>query len=199
MLDCLMLDVDGVLITGRPHDGRRWNSDLHADLGIDANWLGAHFFAKYWDDIVEGRDDLVRRLQACLDQLEKAIRADVLIDYWFAMDSRIEPHVLEDCANLRARGVVVYLATNQEPTRAHYLMKNLGLGSHVDGMIYSANVGASKPKLAFYEAAQAIAGISPSQIMLIDDLLPNVTAAKEAGWHATHWDGTTSLLQAFKV
>lgn len=40
----LMLDVDGVLVTGRPSDGRSWYAELQNDLGIDIEWLRSAFF-----------------------------------------------------------------------------------------------------------------------------------------------------------
>ncbi len=82
-----MLDVDGVLVTGRPSDGLAWNTDLQDDMGIDPVWLGQTFFARYWTDIVEGRLDLEPTLEICLKQDNINANVKDLIDYWFAMDS----------------------------------------------------------------------------------------------------------------
>jgi putative hydrolase of the HAD superfamily len=192
-----MLDVDGVLVTGRPSDGLPWYRQLQDDLGIDPAWLQDTFFGKEWEDIVLGHADLLPRLQACLDTLDREFHAKALIDYWFEMDSRIDQSVLEDCGQLRAQGITIYLATNQEHQRAHFLMNTMGLAAHVDGIIYSAQVGFCKPDLSFYQAAAQIAGQPPAHITLIDDTLPNIIGAQQAGWHAVHWTGTTSLSCAF--
>jgi putative hydrolase of the HAD superfamily len=194
-----MLDVDGVLVTGRPRDGSLWYSGLQTDLDIDPNWLRSEFFAKDWSDIVVGRADLLPRLQACLNQLDRKFPAQDLIDYWFKMDSRIDMAILADCKQLRAQGVNIYLATNQEHCRAHFLMNNMGLAAYVDGIIYSAQVGFSKPTTQFYKAAEETSGQLPSNIMLVDDALPNIIAAQQAGWKATHWTGAISLIQIFEA
>ena len=60
----LMLDVDGVLVDGRPEDGRHWQTSLEADLGLSPAALREHFFAPYWDEIVTGRVGLMAPLHA---------------------------------------------------------------------------------------------------------------------------------------
>ena len=43
-IKALMVDVDGVLITGRPADGRHWAADLEADLGLSFEKIHTEFF-----------------------------------------------------------------------------------------------------------------------------------------------------------
>ena len=56
-----MIDVDGVLVTGRPSDGLHWATSLEADLGLSFAILQDTFFKRYWEDIVTGRADRFRR------------------------------------------------------------------------------------------------------------------------------------------
>lgn len=197
MTKCLMLDVDGVLVTGRPSDGQHWYAELETDLGIDPLWLKTAFFSVDWVDIVEGRANLLSCLQVRLDQLEAKFCAKKVVSYWFNMDSRIDYAVLANCAILRSQGVAIYLATNQEHCRARFLMNEMGLAAHVDGIVYSAQLGFSKPDASFYDAAAQIVGHEPSDIMLIDDTLKNVAGAQDAGWSASHWTGAATLSQIF--
>jgi putative hydrolase of the HAD superfamily len=81
----------------------------------------------------------------------------------------------------------VYLATNQEHLRAAYLMQKLGLAEHVDGIFYSARLGAKKPDLEFFARVQAAVGLRGEELLLIDDSRQNVEAARQAGWQALHW------------
>ena len=53
-----MVDVDGVLVTGRPQDGGHWQAGLADDLGIDADALNRHFFRPHWQAIVTGQAEL---------------------------------------------------------------------------------------------------------------------------------------------
>lgn len=109
------------------------------------------------------------------------------VSYWLEKDSRVVAAWLPELARLRTRGVRVHLATNQEHVRAAYLMDTLGLAAHVDGMLYSARLGARKPDVAFFAKAEAASGVPASELLLVDDSPDNVEAARRAGWHAIRW------------
>lgn len=190
---CIMLDVDGVLVDGRPEDGNPWTHTLLADIGIDPSVLADKFFANEWAEIVTGRRDLLPALSRCLDQITTTVTAEDLVSYWFEKDSRIVGSVLQDCREAREDGFLVQLATNQEHLRARYLMENMDLKSEVDGIIYSAQVGVQKPHTAFYCYAVDRVQCEPNDIILVDDTKANVKGALNAGWQASHWDGNQRL------
>lgn len=192
----LMLDVDGVLVTGRPRDGAHLFTDLERDLGLPLPLLQREFFAPRWADIVTGRKPLEPELADVLARIAPDVSVARLIDYWFENDSRLDAAVLSAVSELRRGGCTVFLATNQEHRRARYLMTDLGLERHVDGMIYSAAVGHRKPAPEFYAAATATAGHPPTDIALVDDTLENVTAARAFGWRAVHWTPSMDLAAA---
>lgn len=189
-----MLDVDGVLVSGRPTDGKVWTDLLLQDLGIAPDALVREFFAKDWQDVVTGKCDLRPALSKALQRLDINITAEALISYWFEMDSRFMDPVLTDCRMIREQGVQVYLATNQEHQRARYLMHTLGLQDEVDGIIYSAEVGFQKPHIKFFDHAADVTGYAPHALLLVDDTLANIDCARHAGWRAVYWDGRERLL-----
>ncbi len=188
-----MLDVDGVLVDGRPEDGYPWHHRLYEDLGIAPCDLRKKFFAHEWQDVVVGKTGLIEALTASLARLPTTISAEDLVSYWFKMDSHIVDAVLSDCRLTRAQGIPVILATNQEHERARYLLKVMGLDSEVDGIVYSAQVGCQKPHPEFYIYAARATGFTPHELLLVDDTRANVDAALNAGWHAVHWNGSESL------
>ena len=189
----VMMDVDGVLVCGRPQDGAHLFTDLEKDLGISLKALQAGFFAPRWQAIVTGKRALESELAEALAEIAPDVAPDTLIDYWFRNDSRIEQPVLDAIDDVRRQGVRVFLATNQEHRRADYLMTTLGLGAHVDGIAYSAAIGSRKPDPVFFSAAAALAGSRPEETVLVDDLEENVSAAHEAGWLAVHWKPGMSM------
>jgi len=188
-----MLDVDGVLINGRPQDGQRWDFALQQDLGIDPALLGQEFFARDWADIIVGKTALRSALASCLQRLQTTVTAEELMTYWFEHDSRIMEPVLSDCRAARNRGIAVYLATNQEHERARYLMDTMGLKTEVDGIIYSAQAGCRKPHADFYAHAVQATGFQPKELLLVDDTVANIEGARKAGWTAVHWDASETL------
>ena len=192
---CVMLDVDGVIVNGRREDGLSWTTDIASDLGVDAAGLQKVFFEPHWRDIVMGRKNLLDILSVCLPTIASSVSPQAFIDCWFENDSRLDDSVLADCDALRAKGATIFLASNQEHLRAKYLMDRLALGKHVDGIIYSAQIGAKKPDRAFFDAALKRCGRSPQDLVLVDDTVANVEAARAAGWRAAHWDRGSSLLR----
>lgn len=183
----IMMDVDGVLVNGRPADGAHLFTDLERDLGIPLDLLQREFFALRWPAIVTGQRPLEPELADVLSVIAPDVTAETLIKYWFENDSRIDREVLGAISELRADGRRVFLATNQEHRRASYLMNEMRLADHVDGIVYSAALGHRKPATEFYNLATAFAGTRASDIILVDDTQDNVLAARAYGWSAVHW------------
>ncbi|RWB06679.1 MAG: HAD family hydrolase [Mesorhizobium sp.] len=189
----IMMDVDGVLVSGRPIDGAHLFTDLERDLGIPRALLQREFFLPRWPAIVTGRRPLEPELADVLAVIAPDVSAETLIKYWFENDSRLDREVLGAITELRSDGRRVFLATNQEHRRASYLMNDMRLADHVDGIVYSAALGHRKPSAEFYELATAFAETKASDIVLIDDTQDNVLAARAYGWGAVHWkQGMTS-------
>ena len=189
----LMVDVDGVLVHGRPADGRPVFSELKRDLGLSLERLRAEFFNRHWEAIVTGREPMMPRLAAVLGQIAPHISAEQLVAYWMHNDSRMLPEDVAALDEARAAGLRVYLATNQEHIRAAYLMGEMGLGAHVDGIAYSAALGTRKPEADFYRLAAAQVGALSGEIGFVDDVAENVAAARRVGWRAVQFTGAETL------
>lgn len=56
----------------------------------------------------------------------------------------------------------------------------------LDYQIASHICGASKPEERIYRLFEEECGADPSEIVFLDDTLPNVEAAIDLGWHAIH-------------
>ena len=195
MTRALLVDVDGVLIRGRPTDGRPWSAELEADLGLRSEDLQRAFFQPHWDEIVIGRAALAERLVPVLAAIAPHLTPQRLIDYWFSHDARIDGALLADLGLLRQHGLPVHLATNQDHLRADYLMRVIGLSDHVDGIHYSADLGCRKPDAAFFRQVAARLHMAPQDLLLIDDAMENIQGAQAAGWSTIHWTGQRSLAE----
>lgn len=55
-------------------------------------------------------------------------------------------------------------------------------------IVDSSKVHAIKPEPEIYQTGQAMAGVEPKEILLIDDSRPNLMAAEKAGWHVLWFD-----------
>ncbi len=202
MIKGLMVDVDGVLVCGRPSDGQSWASALPEDLGISLEDLQCEFFRPHWSEIVIGQAELPDRLEPVLARIAPHLSCDEFIGYWFENDARLNIELLEELDRQRSAGMPVWLATNQEHLRAAYLMDVLALAGRCDGICYSAAMGCRKPEAAFFEKAAARSGLPAEHLLLIDDTSANVVAAQAAGWYAAEWREGSSLaavLAAFEA
>lgn len=196
MINGLMIDVDGVLVCGRPSDGKPWASSIESDLGFSVEDLQREFFAPHWNDIVIGRCNLIDHLKPALARIAPHVSYDEFTAYWFENDARLNVGLLAELEEQRGAGKKVYLATNQEHARAAYLMGELGLENHCDGIFYSAAMGCRKPAREFFAKAGALAKLASSQLLLVDDTLANVIAASASGWNAAHWSAGSLLSDA---
>lgn len=191
-IKALMVDVDGVLVDGRPADGLHWQTSLHQDVGFTPDKLRECFFDPHWEDIVLGRAGLMERLPVALEEIAPHVNPNSFLSYWLEMDSRLSVPLLQELVAVRSRGIRVYLATNQEHVRAAYLMETLGLAEYVDGIFYSAMLGVKKPDAEFFNRVQASVGVRGNELFLIDDSDQNISAALKAGWRALLWTNGSS-------
>lgn len=99
-----MVDVDGVLVHGRPDDGKPWASSLEADLGVSPADLQREFFAPYWDAIVTGRLNLHEQLGPVLARIAPAVSTEAFTAYWFKNDARLDTQLLNDLDEQRRDG-----------------------------------------------------------------------------------------------
>lgn len=192
-LKALMVDVDGVLVNGRPQDGKHWSTDLETDLGLSPSLFHERFFTPYWDKIVTGKLDLLSALKPVLSDLAPYLTAEDFIAYWFKNDARLNTELIETLKFYRSAGVQITLATNQEHLRAKHITWTLKLNELTDAVYYSAALGVKKPDHAFFEKITCLSKLRPDEIILIDDTLANIITAKECGWHVIHWTKKSRL------
>ena len=185
-----MVDVDGVVV--KPRRGG-WAANLEQDLGLPLTVLQAQFFKPHWADVVNGRAGLHERLAPVLAEHAPHLTCERLCAYWFEHDSQLDDGLLEELAALRTAGLVLHLATVQEHLRAEHLWSRLGLRERFDAMHYSADLGCGKPDPAFFAAVAGRTGFAPAEMLLLDDKLENVEAARAAGWGGALWTGEEPL------
>ncbi|GHG91771.1 HAD-IA family hydrolase [Pseudodonghicola xiamenensis] len=188
-----ILDVDGVLVTGRPADGLRRDHQQFEDTRVAPDSLGRQLFARDLDDIVTGRKALLPPLSDALRAIGSQVNAEDLAHYWFDMASCVEQAVLADCRAAPRQGLAIYLAINQEHMRARYLMQTMKLDQEVDGIVYSAQAGCRKHQPEFFAHAAEARGFAPRDLLLVDDTQDNVETARQADWQAVHWTGAEAL------
>lgn len=101
----------------------------------------------------------------------------------FYSGDRLDEQMVSLIRDLRARGVLVGLLSNNTPDLARELAE-LGLGELFDARIISAEVGAMKPDPQPYRHILARLGVRAQDAILVDDFPENVEGARAVGMAA---------------
>jgi putative hydrolase of the HAD superfamily len=179
VIRALLLDADGVVQLPRP----TWRTSLEALCGdrCRADEFLADVFAAE-RPCLTGEADFEVALEALLRKWGAGVSVEAALQIW----TQIEPSadILELARGLRASGVSVSLATNQQTHRAGFMSSALGYADHFDHLLYSCDLGHCKPSAEFFSSALARLMIDPKQVLFIDDHETNVSAARHCGLHA---------------
>ena len=199
----LLFDVDGVVIHGyhaNPDLRRCWDEDLEKDLGIRRQDFQDHFIrGSFHSEVLIGRLDLHTALENVSPSIGYSGDPNTIINYWMERDAVITPGILPLIERLSSTpGVSLFLATNQEPVRARYLMEVVGLGSLFKDIFKSARLGVLKPDPRFFEAIEQLMG-SKEKPVFFDDNQEVVEAARAAGWEAHQFDRPEDLMKSSLV
>ena len=140
----------------------------------------------------EGRDaaTLTNLRWRCAEVLRDALPASVvgglsLAQVTAAMLGSLRfsayPDALATLTALRGRGLALVVVSNWDVSLSAVLAET-GLAGALDGVLTSAALGAPKPAVAIFEAALALAGVTPAQAVHVgDSLAHDVRGARAAG------------------
>jgi putative hydrolase of the HAD superfamily len=99
---------------------------------------------------------------------------------------------------LRDGGTPLYFLSNMPaPFADHLEAQHDFIGWFIDG-VFSARVQAIKPERAIYDLAAQRFGARPDELLFFDDHLPNVQAARAAGWQAEHFTDADAAAAALR-
>jgi putative hydrolase of the HAD superfamily len=189
----VFFDVDGVLVHGyhaRPELQRRWDENLLADLGIDPDAFRDKFiFDVFVKKVLTGKVGLIEALDRVLPQLGYRGPTQRIVSYWLEHDSQLNVELIEVVRKLRAAGDIrLYMATNQEHLRAHWLWQGLRLGELFDDMFYAARLGVAKPDAGFFAEVERRSGPLSEPPLFFDDSPKVIESARRHGWEAVEFN-----------
>lgn len=81
----------------------------------------------------------------------------------------------------------LYFLSNMPAPYARTLERMHPFLKEFDGGIFSADELLIKPEPAIYQLLQTRYGLEPANTVFLDDLLPNIQAARHEGWHGIHF------------
>ena len=191
MVRAVVFDADGVLV--RPQ--RIWSQQLKRHYHLDPRAFVEFIFHGEFQKCLIGQADLKGVLPPVLEQLNWTRGVEVFVREWLETEHAVDAVLLEHIAQIRASGVLCYLATNQERYRTAHLEREMGLGAALDGIFSSSTLGFRKPSLEYYHAVQTRLELGGPEILFWDDTLKNVEAARALSWNAELY----TSLEGFEV
>jgi putative hydrolase of the HAD superfamily len=119
--------------------------------------------------------------------------------YQYLADSyQMNPDVVSFVEKVRSHGIKTCICTNNFITRIRELNKRYGFLSNFDVHVFSYSVGATKPDPIIYQALIKYTNCLPEEIVIADDKIANVEAAKALGINAFQYVGFDSFIAELK-
>jgi putative hydrolase of the HAD superfamily len=188
MIKAILFDADGVVIAPHPYFSKR----LQDEFGISSEKV-LPFFKNEFKTCTIGKTDLKNEIAKYLPEWGWNKSLDEMLAIWFSGEKVVNEEILEIVDGLRLKGMKCYLASDNEKYRANYLVNEMGLEKHFDGMFFSCNLGCTKSEPQFYEKALAELKLQPDGVMYWDDDPKNIEVAKIKGMDARVYEGINSL------
>lgn len=159
-------------------------STLSEDSGVSADLIETAFW--HYNDAVCRGDMSLEDFDKTLGE-KLGISALKWEKYHFETLQAIPE--MQECVAWASQHYRVGLLSNIMPGFiGHMMSRHLLPALHFDAIIDSSKVGAIKPEPKIYEVAASLAGVEPSQILLVDNERANLMGAEQLGWHVLWFD-----------
>ncbi len=154
-----------------------------------AHWVGQIFeaYGGDWQDFDRGTvepAELARRISIRTGLAESEVLAVIA-----ACPAELQP--LPDTVawlrRLRDEGRPLHYLSNMPELCARHFEHTHDFMQAFESGVFSARAKLVKPEPGIFEHAQRTYGRVPEALLLLDDHLPNVLAARAAGWQAVHF------------
>ncbi len=178
MIKAILFDAVGVLIHSVMFSDR-----LAVEHGISKEQTN-RFFDGPFKECRLGNADLKEVIQPYLIEWGWDKGVDAFLDYWFKSEHIIDEKLIQFVQELRAKGIICVVATNQEKHRAEYMLEKMNFAKSFDKLYASAHIGYKKPNAEFYTKVIEDLGIEKTEALFFDDSEENVYSAEQFGMNA---------------
>ncbi len=183
VIRAILFDADGVI----QHATDDLEQRLRVALGFVPQPLDRfmhEIFEAEWPAL-SGHRDFAESVAPVVEKWGAVGRARPLVDCWASIEA--DQQILALVAELRGRGYLCALATNQQRHRAAHMAVALGYRALFDRSFYSCELGFVKPDRRYFLALLSALPFAAEEILFIDDRKANVAAAQSLGLNAAHF------------
>jgi len=177
MLQAIIFDMDGVIIDSHPAHRLAWQEFLLT--------FGKHASETDLDCILEGwrREDILRHFLGDLSEAQIVEYGNRKDEFFQQAGVPIKPvaGLCEFLEHLESLGIPKAVATSASERRTRFTLDQLHVTRHFAAIVTANDVRKGKPDPAVYYLAAEQMGIPPKHIVVIEDSVSGVRAAKSAG------------------
>lgn len=158
---------------------------------------------KFRHELDSGEYDNNRYWTAVLDHCNSPAHRESIIDTLVEMDlkgfSRMNQGMLCWADKLKENGFTTVIISNMAESTYQSLMVQQKWMEHFDATVISGIIGINKPDRRIFNHALERMQLEAAEVLFLDDLIHNVTGAKEAGLHALLFSDTRTLAEELKT
>jgi beta-phosphoglucomutase len=177
MLQAIIFDMDGVIIDSHPVHRQAWQKFLLT--------LGKHVSETDLDCILEGwrREEILRHFLGDLTEAQVVEYGNRKDRFFQQVGVPIKPvsGLCEFLDHLQLLGVPKAVATSASEKRTRFTLDQLHLTRHFAAIVTANDVLNGKPDPAICLLAAEQMGVPPAHVVVIEDSVSGVRAAKSAG------------------
>jgi beta-phosphoglucomutase len=181
-IKAVIFDMDGVLI-----DAKEWHYDaLNRALSLFGYAISRYDHLVTFDGLPTRRKlEMLTREKALPIGLHKLINELKQIYTMELIHANCKPVFNHEYAlsRLKSRGLVVGLASNSIRKTIETMMQYASLEKYLDFMLSNEDVTNGKPDPEIYIKAIKMAGVFPSECLIVEDNEHGIVSAKKSGAH----------------
>jgi HAD superfamily hydrolase (TIGR01509 family) len=177
MLAGIIFDLDGVIVDSHAAHMQAWE-EFFQSIGKEVSDQELSF-------VVDGRkrEDILRHFLGELsrERIEEYGAKKEALFFGCSRKVGMIPGVLEFLDTSQDEGLQVGVASSASRARVEYMLKDLGLSSRFRAVVSGDDVVAGKPDPAIFRLAAEGLGTRPDNLLVCEDAVCGVAAAKAAG------------------
>lgn len=193
----VLFDLDGVLLTPSENFSRTYARQQSLEPGMFRS-----FFKGDFESALVGKADLKLLIKKHHDIWQWNDEPEKLLDIWFKAEHVVNRPVVKLVRELRRKGILCFIASNQETYRASYIANQI-FPNQFDGMFFSSGIGYKKPDIEFFQKVISslqndYPEIQTDDIAFVDDSSENIESAKLVGMRGHIYSSSSSLDEFLK-